>query len=57
MTLHESPTNIPDPEVVPNAKRHKFSAAFEAQWRREQALVLDQTENRPKNAQSQGATS
>jgi hypothetical protein len=41
MTFHESPTNIPDPEVVPKAKRHKFSADFEAQWQREQALVLE----------------
>jgi len=25
MTFHDSPTDIPDPEVVPKAKRRKFS--------------------------------
>lgn len=28
MTFHDSPTNIPDPEVVPKAKRRKFSAEY-----------------------------
>jgi hypothetical protein len=41
MTFHESPTDIPDPEVLPQAKHRKFSAEFEAQWRREQALALE----------------
>ena len=31
MTFHDSPTNIPDPEVVPKAKRRKFSAEYK--WR------------------------
>jgi len=26
MTFHDSPNDIPDPEVVPKAKRRKFSA-------------------------------
>lgn len=28
MTFHDSPTDIPDPEVVPKAKRRKFSAEY-----------------------------
>ena len=28
MTFHNSPTDIPDPEVVPKAKRRKFSAEY-----------------------------
>ena len=28
MTFHDAPTNIPDPEVVPKAKRRKFSAEY-----------------------------
>ncbi len=28
MTFHDSSTNIPDPEVVPKAKRRKFSAEY-----------------------------
>jgi len=28
MTFHDSQTNIPDPEVVPKAKRRKFSAEY-----------------------------
>ena len=28
MTFHDSPTNIPDPEVVPKAKRRNFSAEY-----------------------------
>ena len=28
MTFHDSATNIPDPEVVPKAKRRKFSAEY-----------------------------
>ena len=28
MTFHDSPTNIPDPEVVPKAKRRKFSVEY-----------------------------
>jgi len=31
MTFHDAPTNIPDPEVVPKAKRRKFSAEYK--WR------------------------
>ena len=28
MAFHDAPTDIPDPEVVPKAKRRKFSAAY-----------------------------
>jgi len=28
MTFHDSPIDIPDPEVVPKAKRRKFSAEY-----------------------------
>ena len=28
MTFHDAPTNIPDPEVVPKAKRRKFTAEY-----------------------------
>jgi len=28
MAFHDSPTDIPDPEVVPKAKRRKFSAEY-----------------------------
>jgi hypothetical protein len=28
MTFHNVPTDIPDPEVVPKAKRRKFSAEY-----------------------------
>jgi transposase len=28
MAFHDSPTNTPDPEVVPKAKRRKFSAEY-----------------------------
>jgi transposase len=28
MTFHDSPGNIPDPEVVPKAKRRKFSVEY-----------------------------
>ena len=28
MTFHDSQTNIPDPKVVPKAKRRKFSAEY-----------------------------
>ena len=28
MTFHDAPTNIPDPEVVPKAKRRRFSAKY-----------------------------
>ena len=28
MTFHDAPTNVPDPEVVPKAKRRKFSAKY-----------------------------
>ncbi len=28
MTFHDAPTSIPDPEVVPKAKRRKFSAEY-----------------------------
>jgi len=28
MTFHDSPTNIPDPEVAPKAKRRRFSAEY-----------------------------
>jgi transposase len=31
MTFHDSPGNIPDPEVVPKAKRRKFSVEYK--WR------------------------
>jgi transposase-like protein len=28
MAFHDAPTNVPDPEVVPKAKRRKFSAKY-----------------------------
>ena len=28
MAFHDAPTDIPDPEVVPKAKRRKFSAEY-----------------------------
>jgi transposase-like protein len=28
MTFHDAPTNIPDPKVVPKAKRRRFSAKY-----------------------------
>jgi len=28
MTFHDAPTDIPDPEVVPKAKRRKFSVEY-----------------------------
>ena len=28
MTFHDAPTSIPDPEVVPKAKRRRFSAKY-----------------------------
>jgi len=28
MTFHDAPVNIPDPEVVPKAKRRRFSAKY-----------------------------
>lgn len=28
MTFHDAPTNIPDPEVVPKAKRRRFSVKY-----------------------------
>ena len=38
MTFHNAPTNIPDPEVVPKAKRRKFSAEYK--WR-----MLEEADN------------
>ena len=38
MTFHDSPTDIPDPEVVPKAKRRKFSAKYKLR-------VLDEADN------------
>ena len=38
MTFHDAPTNIPDPEVVPKAKRRKFSAEYK--WR-----MLEEADN------------
>ena len=38
MTFHDAPTNIPDPEVVPKAKRRKFSAEYK--WR-----ILEEADN------------
>ena len=38
MTFHDAPTNIPDPEVVPKAKRRKFSAEYK--WR-----ILQEADN------------
>jgi transposase len=37
MTFHDSPTDIPDPEVVPKAKR-KFSAEYKLR-------ILDESDN------------
>jgi hypothetical protein len=38
MTFHDSPTDIPDPEVVPKTKRHKFSAEHKLR-------ILDESDN------------
>jgi transposase len=38
MTFHDSPTDIPDPEVVPKAQRRKFSAKHKLR-------VLDEADN------------
>jgi transposase len=38
MTFHDSPNDIPDPEVVPKAKRRKFSAEYKLR-------VLDESDN------------
>ena len=38
MTFHDSPTDIPDPEVVPKAKRRKFSAEYKLR-------ILDEVDN------------
>jgi transposase-like protein len=38
MTFHDAPTNIPDPEVVPKAKRRRFSAEYK--WR-----MLEEADN------------
>jgi hypothetical protein len=38
MTFHDSPNDIPDPEVVPKAKRRKFSAKYKLR-------VLDEADN------------
>jgi len=37
MTFHDSPTDILDPEVVPKAKRRKFSAEYKRR-------ILEETE-------------
>ena len=31
MAFHDAPTNVPDPEVVPKAKRRTFSAKYKLQ--------------------------
>jgi hypothetical protein len=31
MTFHDAPTNIPDPEVEPKAKRRKFASQWLSQ--------------------------
>jgi len=38
MTFHDSPTDIPDPEVAPKAKRRKFSAEYKRR-------ILEETDN------------
>jgi transposase len=38
MTFHDSPNDIPDPEVVPKAKRRNFSAEYKLR-------VLDEADN------------
>jgi non-ribosomal peptide synthetase component E (peptide arylation enzyme) len=38
MTFHDSPTDIPGPEVVPKAKRRKFSA-------KDKLRTLDESDN------------
>jgi transposase-like protein len=38
MTFQDSPTDIPDPEVVPKAKRRKFSAEYKLR-------ILDESDN------------
>ena len=38
MTFHDSPNEIPDPEVVPKAQRRKFSAKYKLR-------VLDEADN------------
>ena len=32
MTFHDSPIDIPDPEVVPKAKRRKFLAEYKRRF-------------------------
>jgi transposase len=38
MTFHDALTNIPDPEVVPTAKRRKFTAEYKLR-------ILDEADN------------
>lgn len=38
MTFCDSPTDIPDPEVMPKAKHHKFSAEYKLR-------ILDASDN------------
>ena len=39
MTFHDSPTGNPDPEVVPKARRRKFSAEYKRP-------ILEEADNR-----------
>jgi len=45
MTFHDSPIDIPDPEVVPKAKRRKFSAEYKRR-------ILEETDNLTKPGQT-----
>ena len=45
MTFHDSPTDIPDPEVVPKAKRRKFSAEYKRR-------ILEEADNLTKPGQT-----
>ncbi len=47
MTFHDSPTDIPDPEVVPKAKRRKFSAEYKRR-------ILEEADNLTEPGQTDG---
>ena len=47
MTFHDAPTNIPDPEVVPKAKRRRFSAKYKQR-------ILEEADNCTESGQTGG---
>jgi len=47
MTFHYTPTDIPDPEVVPRAKRRKFSAEYKRR-------ILEEADNCTESGQIGG---